>query len=224
MNTDTAPTAADLAALLASRVCHDLAGPTSAMGAAISVLDDEDASDMRDDAVELLRNGARQIRAKLEYARVCFGAAGARAGEMSLAEVRTLADPMFSDARPDLTWRVEASGIEKTAVRVLLNFVWLAVEALPRGGEVVVEASPSADGGARLRVTASGPRVYLEDAFSAAMAGRRPDDGFDGRNIQPYYAGLIARESGGRAEARLEEGRAEFTALTGPAKQARDAA
>ena len=51
MSTETAPTAAELAALLSSRVCHDIAGPTSAMGAALSVLDDESALDMRDDAI-----------------------------------------------------------------------------------------------------------------------------------------------------------------------------
>ena len=55
MSTETAPTAAELAALLSSRVCHDIAGPTSAMGAALSVLDDDSALDMRDDAIELLK-------------------------------------------------------------------------------------------------------------------------------------------------------------------------
>lgn len=208
--------ATDLAALLCSRVCHDIAGPTSAMGAALSVLDDEGAADMRDDAIALLRNGAGQIRAKLEYARVCFGAAGSRGGDMAISEIKALAEPMFAEARPDLAWKTEAGEISKTAARVLLNLIWLAVETLPRGGVVTIEAAASSDGGARLRVSATGPRLRLDDAYIAAFKGEAPEGGFDGRNVQPYYAGLIARESGGRAEASLTEDRAELAALTGP--------
>ena len=216
---DTAPTAAELAALLCSRICHDIAGPTSAMGAALSVLDDEGASDMRDDAIDLLRTGAVSIRNKLEYARVCFGAGGSRGGEMTLDEIKAVAEPMFSDARPDLVFKTEAGLLDKTAARVLLNLIWLAVEALPRGGSVSVEASASSDGGARLRVVASGPRIRLEPAYAAALSGERPEDGYDGRSIQPYYAGLIAREAGGRAAASSSDDRAEFTALTGPVQR-----
>lgn len=213
---DHAPSAAELAALLCSRVCHDIAGPTSAMGAAISVLDDEGAADMRDDAIDLLRTGAVSIRNKLEYARVCFGAAGSRGGEITLQEIRAVAEPMFADARADLVFKTEAGALDKSAGRVLLNLIWMAIEALPRGGSVTVEASASSDGGARLRVVSAGPRIRLEPAFAAALSGERPEDGYDGRSIQAYYAGLIAREAGGRAAASASEERAEFTALTGP--------
>ena len=216
MSTETAPTAAELAALLASRVCHDIAGPTSAMGAALSVLDDESALDMRDDAIALLRTGAKQIRAKLEYARVCFGAAGSRGGEVSLSEIKSLAEPMFEDSRPDLVWPSDGGAISKTAARVLLNLIWIGVDSLPRGGDVIIEASASSDGGARLRVAAKGMRLRLDEAYQKAIRGERPEDGYDGRSVQPYYAGLIARESGGRAEARLDGDRVELAALIGP--------
>lgn len=210
--------ATDLAALLCSRVCHDIAGPASAMGAAISVLDDDDAADMRDDAIALLRNGAGQIRSKLEYARVCFGAAGSRSGAMALSEIRALADPMFGEARADLVWKSDGGEISKAAARVLLNLIWLAVDTLPRGGAVTIEATASGDGGARLRVVASGPRLRLDAAYIAAFKGEAPEDGFDGRNVQPYFAGLIARESGGRAEADLTDERVELAALVGPGR------
>ena len=216
MSTETAPTAAELAALLSSRVCHDIAGPTSAMGAALSVLDDESALDMRDDAIALLRTGAKQIRAKLEYARVCFGAAGSRGGEVSLSEIKSLAEPMFEDSRPDLVWPSDGGAISKTAARVLLNLIWIGVDSMPRGGDVIIEASASSDGGARLRVAAKGMRLRLDEAYQKAIRGERPEDGYDGRSVQPYYAGLIARESGGRAEARLDGDRVELAALIGP--------
>ncbi|XBQ16495.1 MAG: histidine phosphotransferase family protein [Oceanicaulis sp.] len=211
--------ATELAALLCSRVCHDIAGPASAMGAALSVLDDEGAADMRNDAIGLLRTGAVQIRNKLEYARVCFGAAGSRGGEMALSEIKALAGPMFADARAELVWKSEAGAIDKTAARVLLNLIWLAVDSLPRGGTVTIEAAPSSDGGARLRLVAAGPRLRLDPGYVAAFRGEIPENGFDGRSVQPYYTGLIARESGGRAEASQTEERVEFAALTGPSRK-----
>ena len=163
--------ATDLAALLCSRVCHDIAGPTSAMGAALSVLDDEDATDMKDDAIALLRNGAGQIRNKLEYARVCFGAAGSRGGDMAISEIKALAGPMFADARAELAWRTEAGEISKTAARVLLNLIWLAVETLPRGGTVTVEATASSDGGSR--VGSLPLRVQSPEAWASQISPAR---------------------------------------------------
>ncbi|MCC5995775.1 MAG: hypothetical protein JJU18_05325 [Oceanicaulis sp.] len=220
MNPHDTPSASELAALLASRVCHDIAGPANAMGAAMGVLDDPGAGDMRDDAIALLRSGAQQIRAKLEYMRVCFGAAGSRAGEMGLGELQTLAGAMFAEARAQIVWKPADNVIDKTAARVLLNLVWLAVDALPRGGEVSVEASATPGGGARLRLVCTGPRLRLDPSYTLAIRGERPEDGYDGRSVQPFYAGLIARESGGRAEASQSEERVEFTALTGPGQRA----
>ena len=214
----------DLAALLCSRVCHDIAGPTSAMGAALSVLDDESATDMHGDAIDLLRTGAVQIRHKLEYARVCFGAAGSRGGDVGLVELKGLADSMFGDARPDLTWKTVDGNIDKLAARILLNLIWLAVDALPRGGEVQIEAASSGDGGARLRVVSTGQRLRFDDAYISAFKGEAPETGFDGRSVQPFYAGLLARETGGRADANLDDERLEIAALVGPGRQSVEAA
>ena len=62
-------TAEQLAALLCARLCHDLVSPVSALGAALSVLDDKDSADMHEDAMGLVRESARQAQAKLEFSR-----------------------------------------------------------------------------------------------------------------------------------------------------------
>jgi len=217
MSTTDAPSAADLAALLCARLCHDLVSPVSALGAALSVLDDESAVDMRDDAIQLIRTGARQAQAKLEYSRLAFGAGGSSPSLVDMREIQRLADSMFAESKPDLVWKTDAAGLEKPAARVLLNLVHLAVDSVPRGGVVTIEASAPASGGARLRLISEGPKARFSEDYACALAGKRPEDGYDGRSIQPYYAGLLAREAGGRADVRVEEGRVELTALTAPA-------
>lgn len=202
--------AQELAALLCARLCHDLVSPVSALGTAIDVLDDDDSADMREEALELIRGSARQAAAKLEFARLAFGAGTSAPGQVDTRELKRLVDGMFSTSKATIVWRVAAPSLSKAASRLLLNLVWLGVGAVPRGGEVVVEAANAM----RMRVQAQGDRARLLPDTLAALEGQEPVNGFDGRSIQPYYAGLIARTLGGRAEARIAEESIELVALT----------
>ena len=203
----------ELAALLSARLCHDLVSPVVAIGTALDVLDDDDAADMRDEALDLVRKGARQASAKLEFARLAFGAGGSSPGVIAVNDLKRLAGAMFEGAKSDLHWKLDMEGLTKPAARLVLNLCILAVESTPRGGEVTIEGAGDALGGMRLRVLAQGPRARLLPAAEAALEGRPPEHGYDGRSIQPYYAGLIARTAGGRVSASLAEERVEFTAL-----------
>ena len=59
--------ATDLAAMLCSRVCHDLINPVGAIGNGLEVLSDPTQSAMMEGAQELIANSAKHARAKLEY-------------------------------------------------------------------------------------------------------------------------------------------------------------
>jgi histidine phosphotransferase ChpT len=67
--------AADLAALLCSRVCHDIISPVGAINNGLELLDEGGADE---DAMQLIRASARVASARLKYARIAFGAAGVR--------------------------------------------------------------------------------------------------------------------------------------------------
>ncbi len=209
--TGAAPTASELAALMCARICHDLVGPVSATGAALSILDEPDQEDMAEDALRLVRESAEQMRAKLEFARMAFGAGGAAPGEVEADMIQRLAGDMFRTAKAELVWKLDAAGLPKHAARILLNLILLGVESAPRGGEIRIEASRA--GGVRLRVVASGPKAKLLPGAAAALDGQIPEGGFDGRTAQPLYVRIMAQEAGGRAEARAEEERVELTAL-----------
>ena len=204
-----------VAALLCARLCHDLVSPVSALGAALSVFDDEGATDMHEDAMVLVRESAKQAQAKLEFSRLAYGAGGSAPGILDCRELQRLTENMFGPAKPELVWKVEPAGLEKAAARLLLNLVVIGFDSAPRGGTVTVEAHDAA-GGARLRIISEGPRARLEASTGLAIEGKEPETGFDGRSIQPYYAFLIARSAGGRISAHVEGERVEFTALVAP--------
>ena len=162
-----------------------------------------------------MRDRTSQAQSKLEYARLAYGSGGSAPGVIEMRELQRLGNNLFEGAKQELIWKTETNGLGKPAARVLLNLLLLAVDAIPRGGSVTIEVTNSA-GGTRLRFISVGRRARIEESVQRALAGQEPEAGFDGRSIQPYYAGLIAREAEGRVDCHAEEERAEFSALIPP--------
>ena len=70
------PDRLELAALLCSRVCHDLISPVGAIVNGLEVLDDDPKPDDREFALDLIRKSAKTASARLQFCRLAFGAAG----------------------------------------------------------------------------------------------------------------------------------------------------
>ena len=185
-------TPSSLAALLCARICHDLISPVGALGTAIEILDDE-TSDMHDDAMELVRNSSRQAGAKLRFLRLALGAGGSAPGIIALDEIKSLVEGMYAEGKAALHWDTSVDGINKNSARVLLNLVMLAVQAVPRGGDVKISIAED-NGATQLNLDATGPKSRLDANIEKTLAGKSPEDGFDGRTIQPFYTGMLARE------------------------------
>ena len=62
----------DLAALLCSRVCHDVISPVGAIVNGLEVLDDEEDEDMRAFALDLIKRSAKTASARLQFCRLAF--------------------------------------------------------------------------------------------------------------------------------------------------------
>lgn len=209
--TITKLTPTSLSALLCARICHDLISPVGALGTALEILDDPDNLDMHEDAMSLVRTSSRQAAAKLKFLRLAFGAGGSAPGVIPTREIMDLSNAMFADSKPDLVWGLTSEGIDKDQARILLNLIMLAVQAAPRGGTVTVAESGPKDA-PTFTLTSEGNKVRLDAAIDRALAGKAPEDGFDGRSIQPFYASMLTREAGGTIDAVADEHTVTFTA------------
>lgn len=203
-------TPTSLSALLCARICHDLISPVGALGTALEILDDPSNVDMHSDAMDLVRTSSRQASAKLKFLRLALGAGGSAPGVIPTAEMISLSNDMFADSKPDLVWQIESDGIEKNHARIVMNLIMLAVQAAPRGGSVTI--SQTGDDGANFALVSEGPKVRLDASVAKAIAGKVPEDGFDGRSIQPLYASLLAKDVGGAVAATAEDEAITFTA------------
>src|SRR5579871_6080088 len=97
----------DIAALLVSRVCHDLVSPVGAVVNGLEVLEDESDAEMRADALRLVAASAEQASATLQFARLAYGAAGSAGAELDLGEVGRITAGLLKSGRVELQWKMD---------------------------------------------------------------------------------------------------------------------
>lgn len=200
----------DFAALLVSRVCHDLVSPVGAVVNGLEVLEDETDAAMRADALRLVAVSAEQAAARLQFARLAFGAAGSAGAELDLAEVARIVAGLLRGSKVELSWNAHAVNWPKDWAKLLMNVVLCAADCLPRGGRVVVEVSGDATA-PTFRITASGTVARVGPEAERALLGE-PTGALDGRTIQPYLTYQLARTLNAGLTMAPAEGEVCFTA------------
>ena len=172
-----APDALELAALLCSRVCHDLISPVGAIVNGLEVLDDNPKPDDREFALDLIRKSAKTASARLQFCRLAFGAAGSSGAQIDLGDAQTMARGHLEDGKTTIAWNLPRVLLPKNRVKLLLNMMVIAQQTIPRGGVLTVD--PIGEGEAiGFRVTASGLNARMPqniaDLLSCGLSrGRR---------------------------------------------------
>jgi len=196
----------DLAALLCSRLCHDLLSPVGALSNGLELLADEKDPEMRQRCFELLEQSARISTDKLKFFRLAYGAAGGFGNAVPVAEPRALIEGLVAgNERLTLEWAVAETTLPKPAVKVLLNLAAIGVDALIRGGTLSIGAE-SRDGATEIAVRAAGAKIAFDPAIGHALDGTLPDDQLSGRTAPAHLIRLIAEESGGGLQYALTDG------------------
>lgn len=196
----------DLAALMCSRICHDLISPIGAISNGLEMMGEEQDTEMREHAAALVATTVAQAAAKLQFARLAFGASGGVGADLSLEEVGAAAQDYFRHLKAELEWQAPPLMVAQDLARLLLNFTLLAGEAIPRGG-VVKAVCTQSNGQMILEVQASGSKIYLPAEHQRILVEGGDPEELDARVIQPYYTWLLAngRNSQIRCEADEQE-------------------
>ena len=187
--------ALDLAALLCSRVCHDLISPVGAVVNGIEVMEDDADEQTRTFALELIKKSATTASARLQFCRIAFGAAGSAGAAIDTGDAEGVARGMLEDDKTRLAWNLPRVLLPKNRVKLLLNLLLLATGTIPRGGSLTVDPLGSGDA-LSFKITASGLNARIPQAVPALVAGDTGGAAVDAHAIQPFYAGLLARACG----------------------------
>jgi histidine phosphotransferase ChpT len=203
--------ALDLAALLCSRVCHDLISPVGAIVNGLEVLEEDKDEETKTFALDLIKRSAYQASAKLQFCRLAFGAAGSAGAQIDLGDAERVARGLLEDGKTTLVWNLPRELAAKNRVKLLLNMLLIATGAVSRGGTLSVDPVAAGEGASGFQVTASGVNARLGPTVAGLLAGS-PSEGVDAHAIQPLYTGILARDCGLALSARGETGTIILTA------------
>ncbi|MCJ9673246.1 MULTISPECIES: histidine phosphotransferase ChpT [unclassified Neorhizobium] len=200
----------DLAALLCSRVCHDVISPVGAINNGLELLD-EGAAD--GDAFDLIRTSALNASVRLKFARLAFGASGSVGASIDTGEAEKAAkDFAIAEKKTEVTWNGPRAIIAKNRVKLLLNLFLVAYAGIPRGGSMdVTLENPEYD--AKFILTIKGRMMRVPAKFVEIASGTL-EEPIDAHSIQPYYTVLLAEESGMELRHVVSEDKIVFIAET----------
>lgn len=187
----------DLAAMLCSRLCHDMLSPVGALSNGLELLALETDLEMRANVMQLLEQSAKISTNKLKFFRLAFGAAGGFGEQVDVEEPKALIQALVADkANVEVNWALADSTLAKPAVKVLLNFAQVAIDALVRGGTLDIGAEVR-DGATEIVVRATGPKIAFDETIGKALDGTLDRSELSSRTAAAHMISLLAQESGG---------------------------
>jgi histidine phosphotransferase ChpT len=187
------PTDLELAALISSKICHDVIGPVGAIYNGLEILDEDDDAQAKTYALDVIRNVTEQASARLQFARFAFGAAGSAGAQIDLTTAEQITRGLLGKGKHKLVWRGPPGLMGKDKVKLLLNLFSAAITVLPRGGEIEVKIHGKLEQPSFLlhcRGPGARPPQYLADY----VAGAQPAQ-LDAMSIQAYYTWRLAASS-----------------------------
>jgi histidine phosphotransferase ChpT len=192
-NSSSVPDALELAALLCSRVCHDLISPVGAIVNGLEVLDDNPKPEDRDFALDLIRKSAKTASARLQFCRLAFGAAGSAGAQIDLGDAQNMAKGHIEDGKITMSWNLPRLLLPKNRVKLLLNMLVIAQQTIPRGGTLTID--PVGDGETMsFRITAAGLNARVPQNIVDML--NSTSGAVDAHAVQPYYTRLLAQACG----------------------------
>jgi len=195
--------ALDLAALLCSRVCHDLISPVGAIVNGIEVLEEEKDESTKEFALDLIKRSDTTASAKLQFCRIAFGAAGSAGAQIDLGDAEKVARGFMEDDKTKIDWNLPRALLAKNRVKLLLNMLVIAGQAIPRGGKITVDPIGAGDN-LGFKVSAAGTNAKIPPAVPPLLTGELGGETVDAHRIQPFYAGLLAKACGLKAAVAMD--------------------
>lgn len=173
----------DLAALLGSRICHDLISPLGAIGNGVELLA-LDGGAARPE-VALIAQSVASANARILFLRVAFGMAGEEQ-RLGRTEIAGLLRDWTEGGRLVVDWQVAGDHPRPEVRRAFLALLCLET-VLPYGGTLTVLRD-----GARWQARAQGRRLKVDDPLWALLTD--PGASAAGLTAPQVQFGLLRRD------------------------------
>ncbi|AWD20249.1 histidine phosphotransferase family protein [Pseudogemmobacter blasticus] len=187
----------DLAALIGSRICHDLISPIGAIGNGVELMMME-RSAAASPELALIAESVAHANARIRYFRVAFGAAG---GDQRIArgEVVSILNDMTRGGRLVIDWQSPGE-MARREVKLVFLLLQCLETAMPYGGKVRIERG---DSGWRMQAEAA--RLKIDPALWEMLSERHPPAEIGAAQVHFALVPEELRAQGRRLVAELQD-------------------
>ncbi len=130
----------DLAALIGSRICHDLISPLGAISNGLELL--EMSGLQQSPELDLIIQSIENANSKIRFFRVAYGLAP-HGTTLAQPEIVSILGDYFKSSRVQVEWRVTRETLRRE-VKTIFLVIQCLESAMPFGGTITVEFTGSA--------------------------------------------------------------------------------
>ncbi len=174
----------NLAALIGSRICHDLISPVGAINNGLELL--AMAGNIPGPEIELISESVGNASARIRFFRVAYGAAGDQM--VGRSETVSILGDLYGKSRLDVAW-----GPLDAQPRSLVRLTFLALQcletAMPYGGRIEV-----AQDNGRFMLTGQADKLNVDPELWALLGNREMSGNLQPAQVQFALLPLIAAD------------------------------
>lgn len=176
----------DIAALIGSRICHDLISPIGAISNGVELL--EMAGGAAGPEIELISESVVNANARIRFFRVAFGAASS--GQMiGASEVRSILADYSAGGRLRLDWQAGGDQVRAEAKIAFLLILCLET-AMPWGGKITVGNT-----GGIWSVFGGSDRIKVDNALWGTLLTPNPNRDISAAEVQFLLLPTLLRDA-----------------------------
>lgn len=186
-----------LAALIGSRICHDLISPIGAINNGIELLGMSDAKLGDGPEMALISESCENASARIRFFRVAYGAAGRQT--MGAPEVVSILRDLFTHSRLRVNW-TPTEGHPRSSVRLAFLALQCLETAMPFGGQIEITEQNG-----KWRAHGTADKLNIDPDIWALLASRRIPDDLRPAFVQFALLPIIAADESRRLLAQSDE-------------------
>lgn len=177
----------DLAALVGSRICHDLISPIGAIGNGVELLaltDGDTGAEM-----ELISESVQNASARIRYLRIAYGAAS-EDQMVSRSEVLSILAATARSGRINYIWQIDGDQ-PRRLVRCALLMLQAIEASLPLGGDIQITKDSET-----WVMRGEGPRLSVDQALWDNLLSPQPGFRYTAAHVQFALLPGVLAEAG----------------------------
>ena len=176
----------NLAALIGSRICHDLISPIGAISNGLELLTMPGNSAGAE--IGLIGESVDNASSRIRFFRIAFGAAGDQL--IGPAEIDSILKDLYGSGRLQVDWN-ETEAVKRNDVRLCFLAILCAEAAMPYGGNIEVDQKKKS-----WAVSGTADRINVDPELWSLLSGSGDAGKLQPSHVQFALLPLIAADAG----------------------------